>query len=164
MTNKIMVIGPCCSGKSFLSRELSEILHIPVYHLDKLFWKPGWVETPKKEFKQIILDVMENDSWIIDGTYCSNIEDRFEKATTVIFLDFDVEECVKAEKSRRGQKRDDLPDYLVEEYDPEFINFIRNFPVKQRPIIMEYISAHPEKEIIILKNRKEKEAFVNSLK
>ncbi len=47
--SKIIVIGSSGSGKSTLSRELSHILEIPVYHLDKLFWKPNWVMTTKDE-------------------------------------------------------------------------------------------------------------------
>ena len=47
--SKIIVIGSSGSGKSTLSRELSNILEIPVYHLDKLFWKPNWVMTTKDE-------------------------------------------------------------------------------------------------------------------
>lgn len=47
---RILVVGCCGAGKTTLSRELGEILRIPVYHLDRYFWKPGWVEDSKENF------------------------------------------------------------------------------------------------------------------
>ena len=46
---RVMVIGCCGSGKTTLSRKLGEKLGLPVVHLDKLFWHPGWVESTKDE-------------------------------------------------------------------------------------------------------------------
>jgi adenylate kinase family enzyme len=40
--NKIVVVGSGGAGKSTLSIQLSSILNIPVYHLDKYFWRPDW--------------------------------------------------------------------------------------------------------------------------
>jgi len=45
--NKIAVIGSGGSGKSTFSRKLGNILNLPVYHLDTVYWNPGWIETPK---------------------------------------------------------------------------------------------------------------------
>jgi adenylate kinase family enzyme len=47
---KIVLIGSGGSGKSTLARQLGEKLEINVLHLDSLFWKPGWVETPREEW------------------------------------------------------------------------------------------------------------------
>ncbi|MBO4218139.1 MAG: (d)CMP kinase [Erysipelotrichaceae bacterium] len=33
---KIMIVGPAGSGKSTLSRRLSETLSLPLYHLDNI--------------------------------------------------------------------------------------------------------------------------------
>ncbi|HEU5138867.1 MAG TPA: topology modulation protein, partial [Bacillales bacterium] len=43
---RIMVMGASAgTGKSTFAQELSKILNIEVYHLDRLYWKPGWVES-----------------------------------------------------------------------------------------------------------------------
>ena len=39
---RIMIIGCGGAGKSTLARQLGEKLNLPVVHLDKLFWLPGW--------------------------------------------------------------------------------------------------------------------------
>ena len=46
---RILVIGCPGAGKSTLSRQLGEKLGLPVIHLDRLFWKPGWVESTREE-------------------------------------------------------------------------------------------------------------------
>ena len=53
--DKIIVIGCGGAGKSTFSRKLSNKLDIPVYHLDKLFWNKGWIETPQKEFNKNVI-------------------------------------------------------------------------------------------------------------
>ena len=58
---KIAIIGCGGAGKSTLSRILSEILNIRVYHLDKLKWKSGWVSTPKDEWNYLVKDLVSKD-------------------------------------------------------------------------------------------------------
>jgi adenylate kinase family enzyme len=38
---RIAIVGSGGSGKSTLARTLGEVLHVPVYHLDKLYWQPN---------------------------------------------------------------------------------------------------------------------------
>ena len=72
---RILVVGPGGAGKSTLSVKLGEILGLTVYHLDKLYWHPNWVEPDKTEFRQMVARmVKENDEWIIDGNYSILIE------------------------------------------------------------------------------------------
>ena len=48
--NRIAIIGSPGSGKSTLALKLSEILHIPVVHLDQLFWSPNWEPVDRPVF------------------------------------------------------------------------------------------------------------------
>lgn len=85
---KIAIIVAGGTGKSTLARELGEILKLPVYHLDTLYWKPGWVSTPTEEWEQVMVNLVSKDKWIIDGNYGKSIDIRLKKADTVIFLDY----------------------------------------------------------------------------
>jgi len=92
--NRIVVIGNSASGKSTLSMKIKEILDIPVYHLDKILWKPGWERTPENEFREEHEKILNSEKWIIDGVaYKSTLEERFSKADAIIFLDIPLEIC-----------------------------------------------------------------------
>ena len=63
---RIAIIGNTASGKSCLSVKLSKELKIPVFHLDKYLWKPGWVRVPEDEFTASHNGLISKDFWIID--------------------------------------------------------------------------------------------------
>ena len=73
---RIALLGPAGAGKSWLGRQLAELLDIPVIHLDRLYWKPGWVATPDAEWQEIQLRELERDSWIADGIQEGRIDAR----------------------------------------------------------------------------------------
>ena len=43
---RALVIGSGGAGKSTLARELGARAGLPVVHLDRLYWRPGWTKTP----------------------------------------------------------------------------------------------------------------------
>jgi len=162
--NRIILIGPPGAGKSHLAKELSAISDLPLYHLDKLYWKENWAETPRNEFIEIQKNIVKQDKWIIDGSYSSTLKYRIEKCDTVILMDFDIEECLENEKSRRGIKRSDLPDYLEETYDPTFEEYIKQYPYGEMKLLKAYMFAHSNKNVIVLHNRQETNDFLNNFK
>jgi len=38
-----------------------------LYHLDKYFYIDNWVERNHDEFLNILLNIVNNDAWIVDG-------------------------------------------------------------------------------------------------
>lgn len=52
----IAIIVCSGAGKSTFARELGAITGLEVIHLDRLYWKPGWVETPKDEWPPMNVD------------------------------------------------------------------------------------------------------------
>ena len=66
-----MIIGSSGAGKSTFARRLGESTGLPVVHLDRLFWNPGWAETPKDEWsekiKVVLLEVNPKQDW--NGEY-----------------------------------------------------------------------------------------------
>ena len=42
MSQRALIIGGVGSGKTALAIRLGEKLSLPVHHLDRLYWQPGW--------------------------------------------------------------------------------------------------------------------------
>ena len=51
---RVLVIGCGGAGKSTFARELGARTGLPVVHLDRLYWKPGWVPTPPGEWELVV--------------------------------------------------------------------------------------------------------------
>ena len=47
---RIIIIGPSGAGKSTLSSKLGDILNIPVYHLDNIWWNSDKTHITRDEF------------------------------------------------------------------------------------------------------------------
>jgi len=162
---KIIVIGCAGSGKSYFTSKLSKIINIKKHHLDCYFWKENWVKTPRDEFVKIVDKIMEEDSWIIDGNYSNTMERRMIKADTIFFLDMPTDLCLESERKRRGSKREDLPDYLIEplEEDKEFVEFIKNYKTNRRPNVISLLKKYKDKNIIIFTSRNQVDEYLNKL-
>ena len=55
VTRRWLILGAGGAGKSRLAREMAELLGLPVIHLDRHFWNPGWVETDRKGSRPKVL-------------------------------------------------------------------------------------------------------------
>ncbi len=161
--NKIVVVGPSGAGKSEFSRKLNKILNIELFHLDNIFWNEDKTHIEREEFDNKLSDILHKDRWIIDGDYSRTYEVRFKNADTIFFLDYPKDICLEGANSRIGKKRDDLP-WIEEEFDKEFKEWIINWFIETRPILIELINKYKnDKSIIIFKSREEANDFINSL-
>lgn len=156
---RIIVIGCSGSGKTTLSNILGETTGLPVIHLDKIFWKPGWVETPKEEFARLVEAEIRKERWIIDGNYGGTMDKRIELCDTIIFLDLSRRTCLNGAISRwlmnLGKNRPDMGAGCPEKMDLEFLRFIWSFNKRGRAIIYKRLENAKNKNLIILKKRSE---------
>lgn len=83
---RVLIIGSSGSGKSTLARQLGAKLELPVVHLDRHYWHPGWVYI-HYEWQRTVAKLVQREEWIIDGNYRSTLEMRLEAADSVVFLD-----------------------------------------------------------------------------
>jgi len=167
--NKIAVIGSGGSGKSTFSRKLGNILNLPVYHLDTLYWSPGWVETPAEKWEVVVREVSNKDKWIIDGNYRPTMDIRLNSADTIIFLNMSTLLCtyriVKRRFMFKGKKRPDMTEGCEEKLDLEFVKWVLKFNKNERPKVLEKLKNYKnKKKIIVLKNPREVEDFLKNLK
>ncbi|WP_394188194.1 AAA family ATPase [Paenisporosarcina quisquiliarum] len=89
MANRIRIIGPVGSGKTTLTRKLSEAQGIPMFTLDDMVWSrgPNGDTRNSTEYRDALLkEVIQKESWIIEGTHLGWADVSFEKANLIIFL------------------------------------------------------------------------------
>ena len=78
------------------------------------------------------------------------------------FLDFPLDECLEGAASRVGTVREDMP-WIEQEFDPEFRQYILDFPKEQLPRIYELIERYQDsRRIIIFHSREEADYWIAS--
>ncbi len=159
---RVMVIGCPGSGKSTFSRALHEKTKLPLYHLDMMNWNSDGTTVEKHVFIERLQETVHKDKWIIDGNYGSTMEIRLQACDTVIFLDYPLEICLEGVRERRGKERADIPWVEpVNEVDEDFIEFIKNYNNKNRPVVRKLLEKYSDKTILIFRNREEADKYLD---
>ena len=84
---RILVLGTPGSGKSTLARRLSISLKTEAVHLDKYYWQPNWVETVSEVWDYKLYELLNKESWVMDGNYINSLPKRINYATHIVYLD-----------------------------------------------------------------------------
>jgi adenylate kinase family enzyme len=128
---RVLIIGSPGAGKSTLSHALAARTELPLYHMDKIHWLPGWIERNRDEALAEVKQVLAQDRWIIDGNYGSTLPIRIQRADTVVWLDYPTWRCLGRVLKRwwqhRGQTRPDMTEGCPERLDLEFLRYVLMF-------------------------------------
>ncbi len=138
---RILIFGCSGAGKTTLALKLGSILRLPVFHLDKLWWLPGWKHETREAFDRKLADILKQDAWIIDGEYTRTLPERLKYADTAVFLDFPSGLCFRRTLKRiffrYGKVRPDMADGCPERFDLPFLVYVWHFRRDFRPRIEE---------------------------
>ena len=164
---RIVIIGCGGAGKSTLARQLGEKLNIPVVHLDKLFWNPGWVEKSKEEFDALHEQELAKEKWIMDGNFNRTMPQRIARCDTVIYLDFSRIACLlgvlKRVLTTYGKVRPDMGEGCPERIDFEFLKWVWGYNKNKRERNYKLLNEAQHAETIVLKNRRAVRKFLAQL-
>ncbi|MBA7515874.1 hypothetical protein ES705_07919 [subsurface metagenome] len=179
--DRIAIFGSTCSGKSTFAINLSELLDIPVYHLDDLFWEAEWKIAPTEIFQNQVKDIITKEKWVIDGNYSKVRERILNRVTHAIILNpplllilwrLLVRTLGRSTKIRLG-KISRLPSRIEENEDKEFFfksfaelaKYAFRFKKRGYKKLLEEISQILNKEsVVILRRKKNIRKFLSELR
>lgn len=88
---KVAVFGNTGGGKSTLSQQLSQIVDVPLYVLDKVQFKPGGIAVSEQAYQQAHAAILELDQWVIDGFgSMETLWPRLDAADCLVYVDLPI--------------------------------------------------------------------------
>ncbi len=133
---RIAVLGSGGAGKSTVARAIAARVGLPLHHLDRLYWLPGWQATPDPDWEALQRELVREERWMVDGNYSRTLAIRLDRADGVLLLDLPRRVCLWRAfwRSMRlyGKVRPDLGAGCPEHFDLEFLAWIWAFPRRTR--------------------------------
>ena len=167
---RVLVIGAGGAGKSTFARELGAITGLPVVHLDRMYWRAGWIEPPKEEFRAALALVVATPAWILDGNYSGSIDQRIDACDAIVWLDLPRVVCLAGVIERRvrhrGRPRDDMAAGCDERLTWEFVRWIWDYPTRSAPKIEARLARARDdgKRVVRLRSRRAIARVLNALR
>ena len=163
---RVLIIGSPGAGKSTLSFEVARLTGLPLIHLDRLHWKPGWVESSPDEFDGKVRAAIAGPRWVIEGNYGRTLPLRLARADTVIDLDLPRWLCVwsilRRALEHRGGTRPDMAPGCPEQLNWEFLLYTMRFGGRGRERIERQLAGFAGRRVT-LRSRREVRRFVGTL-
>ena len=147
---KVLVLGCPGSGKSTLAKELQRRTGLPLFHLDRIWWREDRTHISREDFDERLRTILQGESWIIDGDYSRTYEPRFFACDSVVFLDLDEETCRRGIAERIGQSRTDVP-WTGDRFDPALEEQVASYRRENRPKLYALIAKYPEKRVFVFR-------------
>lgn len=167
---KCLVIGHSGSGKSSLSKTISDTYNIPLLYLDCVHFESDWKSRADEDAIKIVKEFMDNNnSWVIDGNYFRfELERRIEESDVIVYLNFNRINCLIRAYKRyfkyKGKYRESISDGCYETMDLEFIRWILfEGRTKKRLKRFDEIISTKNKEVYVLKNQKDLNRFIEHI-
>jgi adenylate kinase family enzyme len=158
---RVLVIGISGAGKSTFSRALAAKTGLPLIHLDREFWQPGWKITLREPWRAKVAELAARDAWIMDGNYGASLDLRLPRADTVIWFDYPRLRCLRGIAWRilttYGRVRPDLAPGCPEQLDWEFLRYVWDFNAKSRPTIVTALRQSYPREASLLTFRRDRD-------
>ena len=128
---RIAILGDGGAGKSTLARQLGEALGLPVIHLDRLAFGPGWTRRAAEALQADLVRTLEGGAWIIDGSYAEASALTLPAADLVLWLDQPAWRRLfrswRKTVSHRACRRPDRPDGCEERFGWRYARMVLSF-------------------------------------
>ncbi|WBC14596.1 adenylate kinase [Micromonospora sp. WMMA1998] len=163
---RILVVGSSGAGKSTLAGELARRLDLPLIHLDRHYWRPGWTAPDPVEFRAEVAALAARPAWVMDGNYAGTLDLRLPRADVLMLCDPSRILCLTRVLRRRwlhrampgaarpgraasdlagpgrAASRPDLPDGCPERIDLDLLRHVWRYPRDSRPRVLAAVAAY----------------------
>jgi adenylate kinase family enzyme len=160
---RVAIVGTPGAGKSTFARELGRRAGLPVIHLDRHFFLPGWERKPEAEWDEITERLLAGDDWVMDGAFA--MEKAVERADTIVFLDFSRTRGYLGSLRRLalaylGRPAPDFAPGCEDKLDRDFLRLLRTihrYPREQRAEIAADLERRRAegKRVLVVRSRRE---------
>ncbi len=162
---RILILGNCGAGKSTLAVKLGKVTKLPVFHLDRYFWKPNWVEPDQDSWRKVLKELLKSDFWIMDGNHSNSLDMRIPRSDLIILLDFPTMVCLWRVLKRRIKAfytdQTDVAEGCPEKFDFEFYKWVWDYKSKRFDITTKFIEKHnASHKVVVLNSQDEIECFL----
>ena len=163
-----MILGSSGAGKTRFAIELGRILRLPLIHLDRHYWHPGWTEPSRDDWSRKVVELSAPEEWVMDGNYSGTLDLRLVRAEAVALLDFPTWRCLQGIYARSifraSRVRPDLAEGCEEKLpDPNFLRFVLTYKWRTRPKVLRRIAAAPAVHLDHLRSRRQARKFLDEL-
>lgn len=133
------VVGTGGAGKTTFATALAARTGLPVVHLDEHYFRPGWVPTPRPQWRDWQERRFAAERWVADGSYDHTLDVRLARADTVIVLAPPAWRCVwsglwRSVRNRgRAIQAPGCPERILL-FQRDFYRWIRGFRDERRKL------------------------------
>jgi adenylate kinase family enzyme len=162
---RICILGCSGSGKSTFSYRLAQAMSLPLVHLDREYWQPGWQTPSSAEWHARHRALIAKPAWIIDGNYSSTTDERMARADTIVLFDRPRWLCflriAKRVATSYGKVRVDMAPDCPEQFDWEFLVYVWQFKTKHQPRLETAMARYRTgRRIVIARSDRDLDAFL----
>lgn len=164
---RLAIFGLPGSGKSTFANKLGKMLNIPTHHLDRHYFIAKWKMRPRHEFLAVQKEMIQEDSWIIEGNSIATLEMRFARADTVIYFHLPRYLCLWRIFKRPFDHDDsllDIPEGCSKNgMNWSLLKYLWTFDKQKNAKISELKMNYPDVEFHVFKSSIDAEKFLKKM-